>query len=673
VREPQSQDNDNYFAPYTTDATTVERAVLILLLALAAFLRLHRLSEVPPGIHDDEIINVQIADQLRAGVPFSIFYEAGEGREGLYHPLLVVSRTLTARVPYWYRLPSVVCSLLTILLVHQLSRRWFGPWVALVTAGGLALTFWPVHLGREALRVVTFPPLAAGMALAFWRGLERPAHGKRATYWFVLAGLLLGLVQYTYLGAHVLPLFILLFVAYLAFFHRARLHLHWRELVLFLAIGTLIAAPLTTYIGVHWEQQERITRLSEPLRALLNGDLRPVFSSGAATLGMFVWQGDPQPHYNLPGRPVFEPGGGILFLGGVLIALFNLRHPAILFCLLWMVTTIGPGMLTQPAPHFVRTAGALVTTFVFPGLAVRWIEKRLGSKGRIGLAATLVLLAIANFGLTFRDYFHRWPELDDVRGFRHAGLAEVAHYLDHAPETTPVAACTSFLNERHFFWRTDRQALPYLLNRRDLDVGWYNCSEAQLFLRGGQAARYLFGAGWNFAPFVPPEWIEQAQTVATFHDDHDRLVRLEVAGQLESWLTQLARPSSSLPIFGETMAFLGYRVEAEHPAPGDTLDVLTAWQVLATPPSDLAIFLHLLDSDGNLIAQNDALAALSNTFRPEDVFVQRHVIALAPDVPPGFYSLATGLYVRGGERLPLDSGEGDSLILGTVEIHHGSD
>ncbi len=662
---------DDYFAPDPTDVTTTERVAFILLLALAAFLRLYGLPEVPPGIHDDEIINAQIADQLRAGTPFSIFYEAGEGREGLYYPLLVFSRTLTAQVPYWYRLPSVVCSLLTILLAYRLSRHWFGPWTALVATGGLAVTFWPVHLGREALRVVTFPPLAAGMALALWRGLEQPARSKCAAWWFVLAGLLLGLVQYTYLGARVLPLFIVLFAAYLAFFHRARLVLHWRGLMLLLALGALIAAPLAIYIGGHWEQQERITRLSEPLHALLTGDPRPVFSSGAATLGMFVWQGDSQPHYNLPGRPVFEPVGSILFLGGVLIALFNLRHPASAFCLLWTMTTLGPGMLTQPAPHFVRTAGTLVTTFVFPGLAARWIEKRLGSKGRVGLAAALVLLAIADFSLTFRDYSYRWPDLDDVRDFRHAGLADVARYLDRVPETTPIAACTPFLNEQHFFWRTDRQALPYLLNRRDLNVGWYNCLEAQLFLRGGRASRYLFGTSGDFAPFVPPEWIEQAQTVATFHDD--RLVRLEVANQLESWLTQLARPSGHSLTFGETMTFLGYQVEQDTPAPGGTLDVLTAWQVLATPPNNLAIFLHLLDSDGNLVAQSDTLAALSDTFRPEDVFVQQHTVALAPDVPVGDYRLATGLYVRGGERLPLDSGEGDSLILGTVGIHDGGD
>jgi len=664
----ESQIRPDPFAPYKADGTTVERVVLIILLALAVFLRLYRLSDVPPGIHDDEVINAQIADALRAGAPLSVFYEEGEGREGLYHPVLVVSRTLTARVPHWYRLPSVVCSLSTILLVYWLSRRCFGPWTALVATGGLALAFWSVFLGREALRVVTLPPLATGAALALWRGLEQPARGRRATAWFALAGLLLGLTQYTYLAARTLLLFVPLFIAYLAVIHRPRLSMHWQGLTVLVLVAAIVTIPLATYVGRHWAQQERITRLSEPLQALLAGDLRPVMASSARTLGMFVWQGDPQPHYNLPGRPVFEPLGGALFVGGVLIALLNLRDPASAFWLIWTLVTLVPGMLTQPAPHFVRTAGALSTAFVFPGLAADWIRRRLATTERIVLGATLAVLACVNFGLTLRDYFHRWPSLAEVRSFRHAGLAEVARYLDSTPDATPAAACTPFLNEQHFFWRTDRQALPYLLNRDDLDVGWYNCAEAQLLPHGGQMSRYLFGGGGDFAPFVPAEWAGQAQVEHAFPNDHNRLVRLDVADELETWLTQMAHPSAPLPTFAQTMRLLGYQVEPSAPAPGNELDVLTAWQVLTTPASDLAIFLHLLDGEGQLVAQNDALEALSDTLHPHDVFIQRHTIPLPPGLPPGSYRLATGLYVRGGERLSLDSSAGDVLTLQTVEI-----
>jgi len=677
------------FAFDGTRATAAEKLALIFLLIVAAFLRLYWLSDVPPGIHDDEVINAQIVDRVRMGAPCAIFYTAGEGREGLYHLLLIASRTLTARVPHWYRLPSVGCSMLTVFLVQRLSRRWFGPWAALVAMGGLSVGFWSVFLGREALRVVTLPPIAAGLLLAFWRGLERPVGDRRAIAWFALAGVLLGLSQYTYLAARVLPLFVVLFAVYLACFHRARWRAHWRGLVLMLVLGALIAAPLAAYLEMHWGEQERIGRLGEPLQALLAGDPRPVLHSTAATLGMFVWRGDPQPHYNVPGRPVFGPAGGTLFVIGVAIMLFGLRRPASACCLIWTVVLLLPGMLTQPAPHFVRTAGTLVTAFVFPGVAVQWMRERLrhlptyarGWRVRqnapVLLAAALVALLGVNSGLTFRDYFHRWAALDDVRNYRHADLADASRYLDQEEDVTPVAVCTPFLNEGHFFWRSDRQALPYLLNRRDLDIGWYNCQDAQLFPRGGQAARYLFGDDAGFAPFVPIEWNGQARFVAA--PGNSRLLRAEVVDQLEAYLDQLtpaasgALPAASPQTFGGTMAFLGYRVETTTPVPAGDLEILTAWRVLATPPYDLAIFVHLLDDAGDLVGQGDALSALSDTFHPGDVFVQRHIIALPEGLLPGDYRLLAGLYVRGGERLPLDAGEGDSLTLGAVEVHDAGD
>jgi 4-amino-4-deoxy-L-arabinose transferase-like glycosyltransferase len=654
------------FVSFRTRATRVERAALVLLLALAAFLRLYKLDQVPPGIHDDEIINAQIVDDIRAGAPPAVFYQAGEGREGLYHLLLLASRTLVDRVPYWYRLPSVACSLATILLVYVLSRRLFGPWTALVAAGGLAVAFWPVLLGREALRVVLMPPVAAGLALALWSGLEQPRWDRRAAGWFALAGLLMGLAQYTYLAARALPLLVLLYTLYVGLFHRATLRLHWRGMLLLLAVAALIAAPLLLYLGAHWEEQERIGRLSEPLQALVAGDPRPVLSSAAATVGVFVWEGDPQAHYNLPNRPVFEPVGAVLFIAGVALAAARMRRPNTAFCVLWTLAALVPGMLTEPAPHAVRTAGALVSAFVFPGLAVGWVADRLDRRGRLALAIALVLLLAANVGLTTRDYLYRWAERADVRSFRHAELAEAARYLDGLEDTVPVAVCTPFLNEEHFFWRTDRQAMPYLLNRDDLTIGWYDCQQAQLFPQEGERALYLAGADQALAPFMPGHWARAGEEMAVFGGSH--LLSLDLEQELRVWLGGLQAADAEPSAFGGVMTLLGYQMDSPSAAPGDVLEVLTAWWVMETPPGDLAIFLHLLDGDGMLVGQGDALAALSDTLQPHDVLVQRHVVALEEGLKPGEYLMTAGLYVRGGERLRLDNGEGDFVAVETVEL-----
>jgi 4-amino-4-deoxy-L-arabinose transferase-like glycosyltransferase len=654
------------FASAGVSAGTAERVTLLVLLLMAALLRLYRLADVPPGLHNDEVINLQIVDQAWQARSWSVYYSLGEGREGLYHPLLALSRALVGQVPLSYRLPSVACGLITLSIVYRLARGWFGPWTALTTAAGLAVAFWPVHLGREVLRVVSFLPLAAGMALAFWRGLERPSLDRAAWGWFGLAGVLLGLSQYAYLAARAVPLVVASFGLYLACFHTSRLRVHWRGLLVVLAVAALIVIPLAVYLVAHQGEQARIGRLNAPLQALSRGDPQPVISSTVAALGMFVWRGDPQSHYNLPSRPVLDPVTGVLFIGGCLLACLGLRRPANAFCLIWMLVMLVPTMLSQPAPHFVRASGAMLTAFVFPGLAVGWIQARLGRGGRIALTVALSLLLSANFVFTFQDYFDRWANLDEVRAFRHAGLAELAHYLDRAPADTPLAACTPFLNESHYFWRSDRQVLPYLMNRSGLTIGWYNCEEAQIFLRGGEQGRYLFGDDLGFASFAPTAWAGQAQTEAVFRDS--RLLRVEGVETLGQWLSELIRPDQSRQTFGRTMEFVGYAAEPAPASAGGTIELLTAWRVLTPPPVDLAIFVHLTDGQGRLVAQGDALSALADTLQPGDVFGQRHVVHVPTHLSSGSCALMTGLYVRTGGRLPLDSGEGDSLALGLVEV-----
>jgi 4-amino-4-deoxy-L-arabinose transferase-like glycosyltransferase len=655
------------FAPVRSQATRAERAAVVLLLIVAWALRVYGMALVPPGIHDDEVINAQLADALRVGGGWSVFYPVGEGREGLYYPLLVASRILVGRAPWWYRMPAAGLSLLTAALVYRLARRWGGPWVALPALGGLAVTFWPLHLGRVALRAVTLPPLGAGLVLALWRALERPRWGRRALGWYAVAGLLLGLSQYTYLAARALPLGVLLFAAYLACCHPSRLRAHWRGWAAMLALAALVALPLGLYLARHWGEQERLARAGEPLEALWRGDPGPTLRTAGAVLGMFVWRGDPQPHYNLPGRPVFGLVGGALFVVGVVVAAVHPRRPASAFCLLWSAATLLPTALSQPAPHWVRACGALVTAFVFPGLAVAELAPVLNRRGRFALALGLAGLLVLEGALSARDYFGRWARLSEVRAFHHAGLAEVARYLDGSPDTAPMAACTPFLNETHYFWRSDRQALPYLLNRRDIAVGWYDCQQAALFLQGGGAGRYLFADGSDFAAFVPSDWRASARPIARFTDD--RLVEVANPQALAAWLAALERPAGLAPTWGGVMALEGYRLQPPAPAPGDEVTLLTAWRVLGSAlPYDLAVFVHLVAPDGSLAAQGDALGALSDTLRAGDVFVQRHTLALPRSLPGGEYRLLAGLYVRGGARLALDGSAGDAVTLATLTL-----
>jgi hypothetical protein len=106
-------------------------------------------------------------------------------------------------------------------------------------------------------------------------------------------------------------------------------------------------------------------------------------------------------------------------------------------------------------------------------------------------------------------------------------------------------------------------------------------------------------------------------------------------------------------------------------APRDAVELLTAWRVpdAGSPvPDGLAIFVHGLDVEGQPVAQGDALAALSDTLRPGDVFVRRHQMMLPGNLAADDYRLLVGRYVCRGARPALDSGQGDVVVLTQLEV-----
>lgn len=93
--------------------------------------------------------------------------------------------------------------------------------------------------------------------------------------------------------------------------------------------------------------------------------------------------------------------------------------------------------------------------------------------------------------------------------------------------------------------------------------------------------------------------------------------------------------------------------------PGEELTLLTSWQTGPARFLSLAMFVHLLDGSGNIVAQDDGLGYPPHTWQPGDRFLQLARLPLPPDLPPGDYTLQFGLYDRaGGARWPALNADG---------------
>jgi hypothetical protein len=122
---------------------------------------------------------------------------------------------------------------------------------------------------------------------------------------------------------------------------------------------------------------------------------------------------------------------------------------------------------------------------------------------------------------------------------------------------------------------------------------------------------------------------------------------------------------------GDWATLTGFESPAQL-APGKAMSVTLVWQALQETEQDFKVFVHLLDADGRLVAQSDVVPA--NWTRPTagwqagEFVTDKHMLDLRPDLPPGEYRLAVGMYAANtGQRLTASSGS-DRIELGVVQI-----
>ncbi len=116
---------------------------------------------------------------------------------------------------------------------------------------------------------------------------------------------------------------------------------------------------------------------------------------------------------------------------------------------------------------------------------------------------------------------------------------------------------------------------------------------------------------------------------------------------------------------------IGYDLPATPVKPGQALPVTLYWQAEAEMGVNYTVFVQLLNSTGQVVAQVDLPpqggAAPTTTWLPGEILTDPYSLAL-PNLPPGGYRLITGLYhAATGERLPATSG-GDFVELGQVTV-----
>jgi hypothetical protein len=110
-------------------------------------------------------------------------------------------------------------------------------------------------------------------------------------------------------------------------------------------------------------------------------------------------------------------------------------------------------------------------------------------------------------------------------------------------------------------------------------------------------------------------------------------------------------------------------------APGEPIQLTLQWEALARPDIDYTVFMHLLNSGGDLVAGHDSQPANgsypTSIWSPGERIADSHTFPLPASLPPGQYRIAIGLYHQpNGARLPLRFSSGSTEPQGSFVLPH---
>ncbi|HVR28067.1 MAG TPA: discoidin domain-containing protein [Thermoanaerobaculia bacterium] len=392
-----------------------EWLLVVLLAAVAAFFRLHRLDEQPAGLWIDELRNASHAIALAAGDRFDPFgatplvYADWVKTSNLYLYFTWCVLWLGGVTKLAVKLVSIVPGVAAVPWTYLHGRR-FLPWpAAAVAAGGLALSLWQVTLSRWGWDEVLVTALVVVGFAWLWDALTH-----RDRFSFALSGGVLGLALYGYIAARLAIAAALFAIVADAALRRDR---RWaRSLAWFGFGGCLVALPLALYwLSDPGSFMVRVNELSI-LDQVLDGDFEVLIQSVRAHLLMFHVRGDANARHNLPGEPMLDPWIGALFLVGLLASIARIRRPESLLLLPWIAFGLLGGILSglQEAPQGYRTGIIAPACYLLAGIGLRTaLELLCLDRRRWGLllsAPAVAVLLAASGAWTYRRYFEARAE-----------------------------------------------------------------------------------------------------------------------------------------------------------------------------------------------------------------------------------------------------------------------
>ncbi len=637
-------------------------ALAVLILLIAAALRLWDLTTLPPGLNNEEIRDIRITESVRAG-RIEAFYNLSPlgsegGREGLYHVILATVSTVSGGGLIGYRILSVMANLLALAFVYAVGMRLYGPLAGVTAMALLAVGFWPILVSREISRETFLPLLVSAVLLALAKALPvYQQHRESGTMPYAALALLLGLGFYIHPANFLITLASMIFIVYMVLSPR---HLS-RRVLSFTSFALLVLIIIVTPYVISSIRLPALDGAGRVFGGYTIAQRPPLDAILSGVNGLF-FAGDTNPTRNLPGRPLVDLVSGVLILIGIITAVRQWRRPRYTLLLITTVILLPVAFLTVDSPNFAAFTPLLPLLALFFGLGVTTLYGSLAVNPRRIMSLGLIALFVFNIVWTVRDLFGAWPRLPETQAVYNSRAGQLAHYLDLTSETIPTVICAPTLSQLRL---TNTQLITLMMNRKDSPIRYADCGTGMVFANGGERQQVILseeGMMDQIHPYLQ-NWLSYGDVQSSDDLPSDAVIIVDVSQELGK--DKIGGFTTTTPIsfapespggaqiiyppvrFGGNISFLGYEPETGGAyQPGGVVTAITYWRVDGPLPPDLRLFTHILSDPAAIISQQDTLSVVSSQLEPRDIFIQISFVDLPDSTPAGQYEMSIGAYQR---------------------------
>lgn len=429
---------------------------LILILVLAAFLRLFWLDRVPPALNWDEVsmgytaytVSETGMDEWGSRMPL-LFRSYGEWKSAVYIYLLVPFIKILGLNAWAVRLPSALAGIVAVYLTYLLGKKLYNHQVGLWGALFLAISPWHLLLSRPAFEAnVSLTLILAGLYFFLQNR-------------YLWSAVFFGLAPHTYNSAKVVVPLLVLYLIW-----STKLHKNLKQLVIFLFILALFATPLLidmfsgrtqfrySQVGVSTNQTalaEFVNYRQNPALPRLAGKL--IFNKYTYSLHQFSsnWLTYLNPSFLLieagSHKQHHVPYFGVLYLAEFIFLLFGFRglkrYSSSTKYLPLVIISLGiiPAALTRDQGHVLRSLLTLPGWQLLAGIGISTIKLPW---------RRIILFLLGIQALIFIVAYFFWYPKTFARDWQY-GYKEVAEYMQKHESEYSQVVMTKWYGEGQLF------------------------------------------------------------------------------------------------------------------------------------------------------------------------------------------------------------------------------